>query len=634
MERKEKTPLSLLFVLLALPHVTLFCPSPPVENDKNLTCYNDYNRNISCVWDSSYVFDHEDTVCTIYVERKGKYNGSCKLEPVDVSRPTLQKCSVIFKSEWKFQTIHNLSVTLDCKPGKQRFTIYYMPSCHIKLNPGPKPTINFTTISWIPQVSEHGVLRSSLYKSQLQWKQEDQSWTDPSVQKKQTHETQCQWDCKAELDPDQLIQDERYEARIRVKIVGNDKYGSTWSDWSPTASWVSPIGKAKPPSDFAGGPFGIVACMLVVGLCFFICLLIRTDKTTWIYIGKRIRGPPIPDPRYSFLQDVNNWLGPHFTSESFSSFLKPVEIISVEVTSTVDAISPSRPDAALLEKMRSESSNESTSSSFSNPSYSHISPPPPVSSLTAGNLAPCGIDSPYGPVVNQGEGENAEQGKDELRGKEVEITQLLRKGSNISEPMPVISDYEKVEKPQVERSRLQSLDSGMCSGEEISQESLEVDSISVTDSHDEGPEDKEEREEGNTKDFQKLFGGSRGIFDKGSIQVCSGYEQVQKLPADSPELPSLDSCISSGGNEQESQEESLEEVDKSTETTRFLFPPPSSPLACSLPSFSPLPLNFSGAGLSLQPLPSHTLERIALMSASRCMEPSGDGYMPVRQEQS
>ncbi|XP_035516745.1 uncharacterized protein LOC118327481 isoform X2 [Morone saxatilis] len=629
MERNKKTPLSLLFVLLALPHVSLDCPSHPIVNDKNLICYNDYNHNISCVWNTTYVSEHAGTVCTINAERK-EYRGSCKLEPVDVSRPTLQKCSVIFTTKWRFQTFHNLNITLDCKPGKQRFSFMYKPACHIKLNPGPKPTINFTTVSWFPQVSKPEVFTSSLYKYQLQWKQEDQSWTDPSVQKE---EEQCKWDCKAELDPNQLIQDERYEARIRVKVVEESVYWSTWSDWSPTASWVSPIGK-PPPSDFAGGPFRIVACMLVVGLCFFICLLIRTDKTTWIYIGKRIRGPPIPDPRYSFLQDVNNWLSPHFTSESFSSFLKPVEIISVEVTSTVDAISPSRPDTALLEKMRSESSNESNSSSFSNPSYSHVSPPPPVSSLTAGNLAPCGTDSPYGPVVNQGEGENAEQGKDELRGKEVEIMQLLSKGSNNSEPMPVISDYEKVEKPQVERSRLQSLDSGMCSGEEISQESLEVDSISVTDCHDEGPEDKEEREEGNEKDFQKLFGGSRGIFDKGSIQVCSGYEQVQKLPADSTELPSLDSCISSGGKEQESQEESLEEVDKSTETTSFLFPPPSSPLACSLPSVSPLPLNFFGTDLSPQPLPSYILERIALMSSSRCVEPSGDGYMPVRQEQS
>ncbi|XP_044042875.1 uncharacterized protein LOC122871607 isoform X2 [Siniperca chuatsi] len=414
---------------------------------------------------------------------------------------------------------------------------------------------------------------------------------------------------------------------------------STWSDWSPIASWESPVGRTKPTLDVAGVAFGIVACVAVFALFLAV---IRTDKTTWIYMVKRIRGPPLPNPAKSFLQDVNfqNWLSPHFTSESFHSFLKPVEIDSVEITSIVDAVVPFGPEVELLQKIRRERNHESTSSNFFNPSYSQLCPPPPVSSLTAGNLKPCASDTPYGPVGSQGEGKNAEQDRDEVRGKKEEILQLLGKGNNNSEPMPVISDYEKVEKLQVERLRLQSLDSGMCSGEKVSQESLEADSISVTDSHDEGPEGKEEREGDNGKeDFQKLFGGSGGIFGKGSIQVCSDYEQVQKLQADSPELPSMDSGNSSGGEEQVSQEEGLGDLHKSTESTSLLFPPPSPPssaLPCSLPSFTPLPLNFSGLGLSpaVRPLPSHILERIALISTNRLVEASGDGYMPVRQEQS
>lgn len=306
-----------------------------------------------------------------------------------------------------------------------------------------------------------------------------------------------------------------------------------------------------------------------------------------------------------------------------------METVSVEITSTVDAVAPCGPEATLLEKMRSKGNHESASSNFSNPSYSQLCPPPPVSSLTAGNLEPCASDTPYGPVRSQGEGKNEVKDRDEVRGKEVEILQLLSKGSNNSEPMPVISDYEKVEKLQVR-----------CSGQ-ISQESLEADSISVTNSHDEGPEDKEERQKGNGKegDLQKLFGGSGGIFGKGSIQVCSDYEPVRNLQNDSPELPSLDSGISSGNEEQGSQEESLEDLDKSTKSTGLLFPPlspPFSALPCSLPSFAPLLLNFSGPGLSpaQRPLPTHILERIALISTNRLVEPSGDGYTPVRQEES
>lgn len=60
-----------------------------------------------------------------------------------------------------------------------------------------------------------------------------------------TTKTTCDWVCITELDPDLLIQDERYEARVRVQPGGYSP-NSIWSDWSPTASWVSPIGRTKP----------------------------------------------------------------------------------------------------------------------------------------------------------------------------------------------------------------------------------------------------------------------------------------------------------------------------------------------------------------------------------------------------
>ena len=282
----------------------------------------------------------------------------------------------------------------------------------------------------------------------------------------------------------------------------------------------------------------------------------------------------------------------------------------------MDVVPPCGLEAALLEKMRSESSHQSTSSNFSNPSYSHLCPPPPplppVSSLTAGNLLPCAADTPYGPVRSQSEGNDAEQGGDEVRGKEEEIHRLLSEGSNNSEPLSVISEYEKVEKVQIERQRLQSLDSGVGSGEEVSQESLEADSITLTD------EGEEEREGGSGKDIQRLF---EAVCGTGSVQVCSGYERVEKLQADSTELPVLDSGISL-----RKDQVSQEDVDESTESSSLLLPPPcASP--CSWTSVTPLPMNFSGPGPALPPLPSHLL---AHMSSNKSVEPSGDGYMPVR----
>lgn len=72
---------------------------------------------------------------------------------------------------------------------------------------------------------------------------------DPSTQESNVLDTSCKRDCSVELNLDELKQGERYEARVRAKISGND-FKSMWSDWSPTASWVSPIGGTKePPPD-------------------------------------------------------------------------------------------------------------------------------------------------------------------------------------------------------------------------------------------------------------------------------------------------------------------------------------------------------------------------------------------------
>lgn len=279
---------------------------------------------------------------------------------------------------------------------------------------------------------------------------------------------------------------------------------------------------------------------------------------------------------------------------------------------------------------------ESTSSGFSNPSYSELCtpPPPPVHSLTPGNLEPCATDSPYGPVGGQSEKRNTEEEDNKARERDMEFLKLISKGGS----MTVILDYEKTDQVQAERLRLQSLDSGMCSCEEVSQESIEVDSINVSDSHEEEPEDEDQKkgEDVQKVAFEKLFGIKGGFFSKEPLPVCSDYERVQNLQADSPELPSLDSGVSSGSEEPVSQEEITEDADKPTETTRFLFPPPPSiALPCSLLPLPQLPLNFSAPALSpaLRPPLSHVLDRIARMSSGNLVEPSGDGYLPVRQEQ-
>ncbi|KAG7222513.1 hypothetical protein INR49_004587, partial [Caranx melampygus] len=564
----------LLFLLLALLCVGTVrmdeedCPSSP---DTNLTCYNDYSRNITCVWNSTH--EHTDAHCKLHAKRsnapyKGhEYHASCELESVD-TRSVQKKCSLYFDRDARFQSFHELSINLTCNHVKKILTIPYKPVCHIKLDPPGKPVFNVTTVSW--QIEPH----------------------DPSVQIKQK---ECDV-CDAELDPDSLIEGETYEARVRVQTT--DWLGATWSDWGPTASWVSSVGRPKPlPSGVFGGVLGI--CITGVTFALFLAvMLLRNEKG--LQEDHRFT---YTKPGDSFLKAANfqNWISPHFASELAHSSLIQGEIISVEVTSTVDAVTPCKKEAAMLEKMKSENSCGSTSSSFSNPSYSHLCTSPPVSSLTIDNLQPCPANT---------------------------LMRLL------AAKVTVVSDYERAERPQTERFRLQSLDSGMCSGEEVSQESLEVDSFSATDGHDEESGDKKPEREERTEivDFKKLFGSSGNVSGKGSIQICSDYEKIPMLNPGSPELSSLDSGVCSGGEEQASHEEIQEDFDKST---RFQFPPPpSSSLPCPLLSFPQLPLKFSEIDFSpaLHP-PDHLLERIALMTLSRSMEPVDDGYMPVKQEQ-
>ncbi|KAK1886290.1 Interleukin-9 receptor [Dissostichus eleginoides] len=617
MERSQKR--RLLVLLLALIQIS---PAPLTTTVQSRVC------------GTARTIIH--SVCTI--EALNKENpkrkaskASCRLKPVE-GRSTQMTCNMEFYRDENFQSYDIFSMNLTCNPGPANVTMCFQPAQHIKLNPPQQPLINFTTISWHPQVKETECIK--LFKCQLQWKQEKQSWSDPSVQK---NTTTYSWRWKqsesaVNLDDNWLIRGKRYEARVRVKSEDTD-HRSTWSGWSPTASWVSTVGRTEQPQPSAWHVAGLIAVAAAIAV-FLVIVRFKMDKTTWVYMVKKIKGSPIPNPG-NFLKDLK------FESRSSPHFLiVSGELDSVEFSSCVDAVLPCSQEEALLHKIRSEMTHKSTSSDFSNPNYSHLlpqtpPPPPDISSLTAGNLPQCVSDAPYGPVG----GQRSEKETDEDRGKkkEEEIHQLFSKGS---EAMLLVSDYERVEELKGERGRLQSLDSGVGSGgEEVSQESMEEESITVEDEREEGREEEkkemtkeekkkkkeesmeeesitveEEREEGREEekkekkdkeereevrvDFHKRFAG------EGVIQVCSGYKKMHQVE----------------------------------ETENLLLSPPSSCSSCSspsLPSLLSLPslpsLSFSEGS---SPLKSDLLERMSLMSSSRSVAPSGDGYMPVRQEQS
>ncbi|XP_015229505.1 PREDICTED: uncharacterized protein LOC107084266 [Cyprinodon variegatus] len=450
-------------------------------------------------------------------------------------------------------------------------------------------------------------------------------WNDSSVK---TKEIKCELPCEAKLDPSLLIKDETYEARVRVEVSDPD-FNGTWSDWSPTVSWVSQVGMENPTSewDVAQGAFTLVALgLLLTGIVIFI------RKKKLIYVVKSFKGEPLPDPRKSDIfqnwfnlksksQEVSftsssenpaaqTWLSSHFTGEYVQSFLSSVEIVSHEVTSTVDAMMFCKADV----KMMPESNTfDSSSSSFSNPSYSKLYPCVPNE-----NPKSCAGDGPYKPVQGQCDDKKTEQDKEFLAKKDLEMVKLLFMRANETDSV-VVSDYEKVGKQQAERLRLHSVDSGMCSCEEVSQESMEADCINMTEGPDEGTTHMEEKEEegrvGNkTKlDFKTLFGGSGNILAKNSI--CSDYKQIPKLWSE----------VSMIAEENERQKDSTEKDDKPYETTCFLLP---TPLLSALPQ---QPLNNDGSTLSsfLPPLHGNDILKQMALSGSALKQSCADGYMPV-----
>lgn len=237
----------------------------------------------------------------------------------------------------------------------------------------------------------------------------------------------------------------------------------------------------------------------------------------------------------------------------------------MEVASPQDVVSPCGLYAALQEKMK-KSQQRYESSHFSNPSYTHPCSPPAISPSSTSNLDACDADAPYGPVGCQRAEEN---GDDDAHGN-LALRQLLCRGSD-GGPVPVVLEYEKVESQERRLSlKCGDLDSG------CGQESRER----MPGSGGIGPDKVAgQRAEADKIDFQKLFGSTR-ILNEGSIQVCSGYEQVQKLQCDSGELSSLDSGVSSGVEDQVSQEEeSLEDTD--TESNHLLYSPPPFPAAAA-----------------------------------------------------
>ncbi|XP_028311121.1 interleukin-4 receptor subunit alpha isoform X2 [Gouania willdenowi] len=292
---KKKTSILLfvqfLFNLCNVQHHA--CPS---HSSKDLSCYNDFNHTIDCVWISSDSFDSANNECEILAEYShpnySPFKASCDLKSLSVTTSTVKNCSLIFDTDYTFDEHDELSISVHCNHVKE-LNMTYVPRCHVKVSVG-KPVVNISTISWF---FDHGFI--NVWSYELQWKQHNQLWSDAS--KNQDHQDNGEF--KVDLPQQNLIRGEKYEARVRMKS-NEEGFLGTWSDWSPTVSWVSPVGRSGQPTAFAVSFWEMTVVGVAVVVLMLIVVLHRKDKTIWVYLVKKIQGAPVPNPANSFLQKV------------------------------------------------------------------------------------------------------------------------------------------------------------------------------------------------------------------------------------------------------------------------------------------------------------------------------------------
>ncbi|XP_010866708.2 interleukin-2 receptor subunit beta [Esox lucius] len=630
-----------------------------------LQCVNDFICNVTCVLNITGL--PPDVPCTLH----GTYDNrlsQCEMQSLGGSNTLLRGGNLVITDDYNYtySTLWphiEMHIHVSCGTSENMIQINstYIPYYHIKMHPPGKPTITNTSIDWTPGAPISCLILN--YDFQLQWKQETQDWMDAEevlIQKKTTH---------FDLDPEKLERGKRYQARVRVMAQTDPEAQSQWSDWSPSALWVSAVGEAKAEGgldimDQDSIVFTVVGSVVVLFL--MICLCFCQGKLGNSF--KRIVTAPIPDPSkffsgldHDFNGDFRAWLGPGSLSAAH-------EDTQIEIHEKLDSIAPLRREtgtAPLLDERWAGTCAQSSSASYSNCSYflSRCSRP---GSLTATNLDPCSEHSPYGPAggasVQVEDGKQKDRGED--RGTKGGMGDGVEGGGMVcgekdgggcllsgGEDILLVSPYERVEKLQAQRLTLKSPDSGIGSGgeEPESQESVEdSDETIATVPH--FVSGLVPPIHGDV--FPKLpftfpgldcLGVTGGEVGAGcSLTMFSSYERVEILQdqAQRQALMSPDSDVCRGGKDLEKQG-SVEDADRPTMTTfnhaplgDDHFPFCSTPLPIPLNGLPQLPFTFPGLAPSLglgtsSGIPGSLLEK-ALMSSSTEIEPSSSGYMPAR----
>uniref|UniRef100_A0AAY4AMM9 Uncharacterized protein n=1 Tax=Denticeps clupeoides TaxID=299321 RepID=A0AAY4AMM9_9TELE len=158
-----------------------------------LTCVNDYNKNVSCMWNASNQPD----------------NGNCTLHGT-------------INQTVSFYSIVNITIKCDGKAFSN--IMHYMPKDHIKLH--PPGILNCTAVTGSMTFPKFFIYCSLFFA--------------PRSQKVTLIPTQQQW---MAINSTTLQKGETYKARVRMKPLLKT-YHAEWSDWSPECTWVSEVGRS------------------------------------------------------------------------------------------------------------------------------------------------------------------------------------------------------------------------------------------------------------------------------------------------------------------------------------------------------------------------------------------------------
>ncbi|XP_062403125.1 interleukin-21 receptor [Sardina pilchardus] len=297
-----------------------------------LDCYSDLVNNITCKLNGTDLLMEPQSKCIIKAtDSLGRQQVKC-----DLKKPggTFTECVLYFPHVTHFWLILTYDLEASCENKTVAHLKGFFPY-EEKPSPPEMPTIENTTISWthirMQHMQRQNIKDTMRYNFELQYRTDRQSWKDGK--------SITLHDSPSRLLQEELKRGQRYRARVRyqARLIDANNF-STWSDWSPVASWDTPESIADPTEDLETW----LIWWAVIGALAVIVFLVGI-----MFMGARkMKLSFIPDPAKYFdgLHSVHKgnfktWLGSFqavdvLSAEQLCEYTSPVEVLKGQMSSS------------------------------------------------------------------------------------------------------------------------------------------------------------------------------------------------------------------------------------------------------------------------------------------------------------